>query len=112
MNRPTVSSTVTHGKFNRDPRKAQPLPTESSAVAPTVSSPVTTGKFSREPRFNFPCRVSFSVFFPVGLRTFQGVLQFVIQRDMQLVGGCRRSLAPDSVALRSQKLKSSRGLMV
>ena len=45
MNKPTVTSAVSHGHLSREPRFAQPLPTVTSAVDPT-------GHLSREPRFN------------------------------------------------------------
>jgi hypothetical protein len=97
MNRRTVSSTVTHGKLSRDPRKTQPLPTVSSTVEPPESSAVTNGSTFRV------------VGFPVCLQTFQGVLQLDIQGDAQLVGGVPPMT---SVCVRrhvSQELKASKG---
>jgi hypothetical protein len=81
MNRPTVTSAVSHGHISRQPRSSQPLSTVTSAVEPPDTSAVSHGSGDR-----VECS-------SVCLKVFQGVLQLDDQRDMQLVGGCRRVLA-------------------
>ena len=101
MNKPTVTSAVSHGHLSREPRLAQPLPTVTSAVDPPDTSAVSHGSTDRVR--------SLSLVF----ESFRGFCRQLRSAALHLVSGVppRTSVGGD-VAQADQRLKTSKGFEV